>query len=377
MFYYFKENNSHQNRISNLKYIVHVNGIRGKSSVTRLIGEIFIEAGVKTFIKTTGSAARLIFPDGDEKKIRRRVPNIIEQVNIVQTISRYRPEAFVVECMAVDPLLQKVCEEKMLNSTIGVLTNVREDHQDKMGWSLSEIAHSLCEFIPSNSVLVCGEQNPKLVRIIKKRAKEKNTRVVRPESDLFNNHEKILEQMGYIEHRENIALALKVAEVVGIDKKTAIRGVLNSKPDPGALKIHFKVVDGKKIFFINAHAINDRESVIKVYDLLKERGYLDKTNIGVLYNRIDRPDRVKMFADVVSKEMNLDAVILLGYYKSVAKSRLVENGFSKDKIFSLNYDSLKGLLSLICRLTKVESNVIGMVNYHGSIVEKTVEFFSN
>ena len=360
-----------------MKYIVHVNGIRGKSSVTRLIGEIFREAGVKTFIKTTGSAARLIFPDGDEKSIRRRIPNIIEQVNVVQSISRYQPEAFIVECMAVDPLLQKVCEEKMLNSTIGVLTNVREDHQDKMGWSLSEIAHSLCEFIPSNSVLVCGEQNPKLVRIIKKRAKEKNTRVVRPENNLFNNHEKILEQISYIEHRENIALALKVAEVVGIDKKTAVRGVLNSKPDPGALKIHFKVVDGKKIFFINAHAINDRESVIKVYDLLKERGYLDKTNIGVLYNRIDRPDRVKMFADVVSKEMNLDAVILLGYYKSVAKSRLVENGFSKDKIFTLNYDSLKGLLFLICRLTKVESNVIGMVNYHGSIVEKTVEFFSN
>ena len=360
-----------------MRYIVHVNGIRGKSSVTRLIGEIFREAGIKTFVKTTGSAARLIYPNGDEQVVKRRVANIIEQVSIIKSISDYQPEAFVVECMAVDPLLQRVCEQRMLNSTVGVLTNVREDHQDKMGWTLEEIANSLCEFIPYDSILVCGENNPYLVKIIKKRAKEKNTRVVRPESNIFNNFEKILLQMKYIEHQENIALSLKVAEVLKIKKKIAIQGIINSKPDPGALRIHVKNIQGKNISFINAHAINDRESIIKVYNMLKDRGYLDKKTIGMLYNRFDRPDRVEMFADVVPKYMNLDAVVLLGSYKSIAKLKLIENGYPSNKIYILNRENLKNLIMLLCQLTDEESNVIGMVNIHGPIVEETVEYFSS
>ena len=159
--YLSKEQLYHNKRISRINYRIHVNGIRGKSSVTRLIGQILREDGIKTFTKTTGSAARLIDHNGKETPIKRRVANIIEQVSTVQQISRYDPEAFVVECMAIRPDLQKVCEEKMIHSTIGVLTNVREDHQDKMGWTLEEITHSLCEFIPSNGILVCGERNPK------------------------------------------------------------------------------------------------------------------------------------------------------------------------------------------------------------------------
>ena len=39
---------------------IHVNGIRGKSSVTRLIAAALREGKVKTLGKTTGTAARTI-----------------------------------------------------------------------------------------------------------------------------------------------------------------------------------------------------------------------------------------------------------------------------------------------------------------------------
>ena len=382
LWYYTSEQSRHNKRIFNIKYRIHINGIRGKSSVTRIIGKILRESDIKTFTKTTGSAARLIDHNGTEHLIKRRAANIIEQVSIVKTISKHNPEALVIECMAVTPSLQQVCEEKMIHATIGVLTNVREDHQEKMGWTLEEITHSLCEFIPADSTLVCGEQNPQLVKIIKKRAKEKNTQVILVDNKLSQSDKKILGKLSYIEHEENIALALKVAEILGIDKETATTAVINTQPDPGALKIHQKKINGKTVSFINAHAINDRESLLKVYKMLKNYGHLNKRNIGVLYNRFDRPERVKVFADIASTRMNLDAVIILGHYKDVTKVRLIENGFPENKIFKLKKENLNSLLQLLSRIAeeepnKKESNVIGMVNIHGKLVEKYIEYFTN
>ena len=124
LFYYIFEQSRHNKRIFNIKYRIHINGIRGKSSVTRLIGKILRESDIKTFTKTTGSAARLIDHNGTEHLIKRRAANIIEQVSIVKTISKHNPEAFVVECMAVTPLLQQVCEEKMIQSLDLLIANV-------------------------------------------------------------------------------------------------------------------------------------------------------------------------------------------------------------------------------------------------------------
>ena len=382
VWYLSKEQIHHNERISNITYRIHVNGIRGKSSVTRLIGQILREEGTKTFTKTTGSAARIIDHKGKESIIKRRIATIIEQIDIVKKISKHTPEALVIECMAIQPQLQKVCEEKMIQATISVLTNVREDHQEKMGWTLEEITHTLCEFIPSNGILVCGEQNPQLVKIIEKKAKEKNTQVIAAEDKLSLQDKSILQKLNYIEHEENIVLALKVAEVMGIEKKTAISAILKTKPDPGALKIHKKEVNGKKISFINAHAINDKESILRVYAMLKEKGHLDKTNIGILYNRFDRPERVKTFADIASKQMKLDAIILLGCYKDITKGRLIKNGFPEHSIFEPQRENLNYLLQLMSGIAEEksdvkESNIIGMVNIHGEIVKKYIKYFTD
>ncbi len=51
---------------------IHVNGTRGKSTVTRLIAAGLRQASLPTVAKTTGSAARLIYPDGSETSWPRR-----------------------------------------------------------------------------------------------------------------------------------------------------------------------------------------------------------------------------------------------------------------------------------------------------------------
>jgi hypothetical protein len=66
------ERRDYERQLGKLKIRIYVNGIRGKSTVTRLIAGVLREAGIQTLAKTTGSAARVILPNGDEIPIRRR-----------------------------------------------------------------------------------------------------------------------------------------------------------------------------------------------------------------------------------------------------------------------------------------------------------------
>ena len=83
----------------------------------------------RTCAKTTGTLARLITPEGHEDAIYRiGHTNVIEQVGVVRKAKNLGCQALVIECMALQPLLQSLCELKLVRSTHGVLTNARPDH---------------------------------------------------------------------------------------------------------------------------------------------------------------------------------------------------------------------------------------------------------
>ena len=116
----------HNKAISKIPIRIHINGTRGKSSVTRLIAAGLRNGGIKTFAKTTGSSPRFIDDDGNDHVIQRfRPASIGEQIRMIGKFSRQSPDAIVMECMAVQPQYQWVSEHKILQSNYGVLTNVR------------------------------------------------------------------------------------------------------------------------------------------------------------------------------------------------------------------------------------------------------------
>ncbi|HHS51000.1 MAG TPA: poly-gamma-glutamate synthase PgsB, partial [candidate division Zixibacteria bacterium] len=89
----------HTRNIERIGIRIHVNGTRGKSSVTRLIAGALREAGVRTVAKTTGSLPQLILPDGTEEPIvRLGSPNIHEQIGIIRKAVALGAEALVIEC---------------------------------------------------------------------------------------------------------------------------------------------------------------------------------------------------------------------------------------------------------------------------------------
>ncbi|MEM7033613.1 MAG: poly-gamma-glutamate synthase PgsB, partial [Chloroflexota bacterium] len=161
----------HEARIQQLQWRIHVNGIRGKSTVTRLIAGVLREGGYRTVAKTTGSAARIIHEDGNETAIQRQgAPTILEQVDIIQQHVPEGTEALVIECMAVNPLYQNVSQHQIVKGNITVITNVREDHQDVMGESLLEIADSLSNTIPHSGTLITAEDRVELRDCLEKNA---------------------------------------------------------------------------------------------------------------------------------------------------------------------------------------------------------------
>ncbi|MCD4681844.1 MAG: poly-gamma-glutamate synthase PgsB, partial [Bacteroidales bacterium] len=94
----------HQNRIHSIPIRIHINGTRGKSSVTRLIGAGLREGGISTITKVTGTFPRLIVEDGTETYIHRKSSaNIIEQLSIVKFAALRKTKALVMECMALQP----------------------------------------------------------------------------------------------------------------------------------------------------------------------------------------------------------------------------------------------------------------------------------
>ena len=50
--------------------------------------------------------------------------------------------------MAVNPQYQWISEHRIVQSTLGVITNIRPDHLDEMGTTIEDIGYSLSNTIP-------------------------------------------------------------------------------------------------------------------------------------------------------------------------------------------------------------------------------------
>jgi poly-gamma-glutamate synthase PgsB/CapB len=366
-----------QHQRDKIPFRVHVNGIRGKSTITRYVSAVFREARYHTFGKTTGSAARILRPDGQDYDFKRRgYANVNEQVKMLKNFARQKAEVVVLECMAVNPDYAKWLEDKVTRAHIGIITNVRYDHPDQMGYTLEEIAESLSNTIPENGILITAEYNLKLLEIIYNRAKQRNTKVI-----VANNHQvssQDLEGFTHFAHEENIAIGYEIAKLFNISKERALRAMQSAPPDPGAFQIEYLQFQERTIAWANLFAVNDRESFISVCLKLFQQ-LANYTKVAILNNRSDRPERVELFTGLV-KELEFDKVVTLGAYEEEVKQffsneteELLQLGFST----SFKSASAEQILSQIVSNTEAKKIlIVGAVNIHTEQSEKLLHFFA-
>ena len=328
------ESSRHQQQLEELDIRIHVNGIRGKSTVTRMIAGMLREAGINTAAKTTGTAAVFIDSGGVDVPLRRRgAPTILEQIDLIKERIEPRCKALVTECMAIRPNLQEVSETRLVDSQIGVITNIRIDHQDVMGETLPEIARSLLNTCPRYGVLVASEPDPQLLEILKIGAEQRNSRLIVAQPELVT--EKDMARFDYDTFKENVAVGLAIASVLGISRDTAIRGMAKSSPDPGALTIRNTVINDKLVTWANFFAVNDRESAIFLFDMLAKYRTADTTTVVILNNRLDRELRALLFADIAVFDLAPDRIAAVGHYVKSVTDRLITDGYPPDQIINI------------------------------------------
>ncbi|MFJ2776231.1 poly-gamma-glutamate synthase PgsB [Kitasatospora sp. NPDC087315] len=342
---------------------VLVNGIRGKSSITRLCAGALRGGGLVTVAKTTGTAARFIHPDATEEPVYRKfgIANVVEQIGIVRRAATYRPHALVIECMAVMPALQEVNQTKLIRSTIGVLCNVREDHLAEMGPTLDDVARSLSRSMPVGGVCVTAEQDR--VHILREEAARRNCELIVVDPESVTDEE--LRGFSWFTFKENVAIALAVAELLGVERQTALQGMWQAPPDPGVLSVErYRTDDGKRLRFANVFAANDPESTLMNVRQLEDLGAIHRPLHVVINCRPDRVERNGQMGQIVP-DLDPDTVFLIGHPTRSARDgipagwsgRVVDLGGDKRDPAALTDELLTAL--------GPDSSLVAIGNIHG------------
>lgn len=364
-----------ERRLKRIRHRIYVNGTRGKSSVTRLIAAALREGGVRTIAKTTGSSPRFIFPDGSEVLIRRLGQvNIKEQLKVMRWTSRYDLDAVVVECMALQPYTQWISQHRMVRGTIGVMTNARADHLDVMGPTVADVEKALAGTVPTKGIFVTAEREQN--HVFRRACRDLDTRYEQvTEADVAAVTTKELQGFSYIEHAENVALALKVAALLDIPRDTALRGMQKAIPDIGALTRCQLDFYGRRIVWVNGFAANDPDS----YRILWRRLTLAEVvenRIIVANCRDDRPDRSRQLGELAAELTNVDHWLLVGSGTEVFARAALHSGVDASKLYTMVGESIPKLFERIVAQSGASSLVFGIGNIKGD-GKALDEYFTN
>ena len=277
--------------------IIHINGIRGKSTTTRLIDAGLRNCGLKVFSKTTGTIPTMINTNNEDVPIKRLgKANIREQIKMLRKAAKENVDVLVLECMAVNPELQKICEEKILKANITLITNVRMDHIKDMGNTLEDLALALSNTTPSNGKLIVNESE--FTNIFAQKASKKNSQLV-----VAKNYDGIEDLDTF---KDNIAIALEVARQLNLNEEAFFEGMKMYHKDVGA----YCEIKKENTIFLNGFSINDPDSIKIAYEKVIQK--YNKEELTILLNsRSDRPTRVSQHLEML-KSLKCKKIILMG-----------------------------------------------------------------
>ena len=367
--YSWWENRQHQRNLAKIPIRIHVNGTRGKSGVARLIAAGLRAGGLRTFAKTTGTLARAIFPDGSEYPIfRPGRTNVIEQVRMVHLAAEQHVDALVIECMALHPSLQALCELKFVKATHGVITNARADHLDVMGPTASDVASALSSTTPVGGKLFTAER--KYLNQFAHAAKDRGTEIVPiSEQAVAQVTEEELDGFSYVAHAENVALALRVCAEFGIDRKTALKGMWAATPDPGVMRVlqpRFQTgALHQRLAVVNGFAANDPESTAHIWHMMLDRYRKSQTRIAVVNCRHDRKSRSVQLAKAMPQWQPADHYLLIGSGTEVFSRVAAECGIDPMSMVALEGASVDEVVTEIRQRAGDSAIVMGMGNTAG------------
>ncbi len=158
----------HRKTLDRIDTRIVVAGSRGKSSTARRLDDVFNRRDFDTLTKITGNHPTLIH-NGELHPIERLGPRttLYENISVIgefaPELDHYSPDDVAIfENQGITEYTTRLINRQLFDPTIVVLTNVRQDHNDTLGKTRTDIARSLARSVPSGAHVVSGEQHPTL-----------------------------------------------------------------------------------------------------------------------------------------------------------------------------------------------------------------------
>ena len=349
-------------RVQSVPLRIAVTGTRGKTSVVRMLAAVLEESGRKVMAKTTGSRARLIFPDGNEEDVRRRgFPSIIEQKRLLKKAVENDVECLVAEVMSIQLENHFVECQKIVKPNIVIVTNVRKDHVDAMGHTEDEIGGVLALDIPEGAKVFIPESE---IRPAFHEAAYRMRAEIMPVqagiSAKLSGHDSEIMCQDFL---ENLDLTYTVATHLGIGKVDIARGIRNTEKDIGALSVwRIKSIKSDKfIYAINAFAANEPESTNEIISIV-ENALTDASSekIGIVNMRSDRGDRTQQWMEALNTHFGSHFCKL--YYVG-SQSRILQRRLGRGR--RIGSVSPEEIMELIMDEAKDRSMIFGLGNMDG------------
>lgn len=343
---------------------IAVTGTRGKSGVVRMIYAILREAGMRVVAKTTGAEPLIIDETGGENIVKRKGrPTILEQKDLLRIAGDRSAQALVTELMSIGPETLAAESMRIIKPHLLVITNVRLDHMDQCGTTRKEIAGCFAEAIPKNSTVFVPDIE--IFPVFQERARLSQSRLISVKRE--EREEKLIrrEIPGY-EFMQNIRLALKVADFLGIERDVAYAAMRKVPADPGCLRIwRLDLSLPKRVWYlVNAFAANDPESTRQIMDVLRKKPELCKRKwIGLLNLRKDRGSRTRQWEKAIRQKMfpELRRMIFLGEHGEILKKSLTHQ-FGEENVIVIQTRNGRNIMEKLTQLEKQQAVIVGMGN---------------
>ncbi len=289
---------------------------------------------------------------------------MIEQVRSFRQPRATSAQAVVVECMALQPHLQWLSESRFLKATHGVITNVRPDHLDVMGPRHEDVAWAMAGTTPVNAALYTAEKE--YLSVFEESAKDRGTRLVKvDDEEMAKVTDEEMAKFAYIEHKENVALALRVCKDLGVTRETALKGMWKAPPDPGVMTVCHVRFFGRHIHFVNAFAANDPASTEQLWNLSVGQFPEVEKRIAIFNCRSDRPSRSEQLGRACPHWHPADYYVLIGSGTYFFLKAAVSEGLSLNRMLVIERANENDIFEMVIERAGRAALVVGMGNIKG------------
>ena len=174
-----------------------------------------------------------------------------------------------------------------------------------------------------------------------------------------------LANFSYVEHKENVALALKVCQDLGIDRETALTGMWKAPPDPGVLTISHLRFFGRHLHFVNAFSANDPESTEQLWNMAIGQFPLTQRKIAIFNCRTDRPNRSEQLGRACVGWSLADHYLLIGSGTYFFLKSAISRGLPLKKMTVCEHRTDDDIFEMVVELAGRSALIVGMGNTKG------------